>query len=82
MGTIRTAWGSSDPFLANGASVVGWPGLSVPVQDDVETLSVPVASHARIGALGVGPADQRVEVALHTSRMLPGPSPVWRLTRL
>jgi D-alanyl-D-alanine carboxypeptidase (penicillin-binding protein 5/6) len=82
VGTISTAWGSSDPSLASGASVVGWPGLSVPVQDDVKTLSVPVASHARIGALGVGPADQRVEVALHASRLLPGPSPVWRLTRL
>jgi D-alanyl-D-alanine carboxypeptidase (penicillin-binding protein 5/6) len=82
VGTISTAWGSSDPSLASGVSVVGWPGLSVPVQDDVKTLSAPVASHARIGALGVGPADQRVEVALHASRLLPGPSPVWRLTRL
>src|SRR5580658_6246610 len=48
---ISAAWGCSDSSLASGVSVVGWPGLSVPVQDDVKTLSAPVASHARIGAI-------------------------------
>lgn len=82
VGTVRTAWGSSDPSIANGASVVGWPGLSVPIRIDMRTLSVPIGADTRIGTLRVGLAGQKVEVALKTSRMLPGPSPVWRLTRL
>lgn len=82
VGTIRTAWGSSDPSIANGATVVGWPGLSIPIRIDARTLSVPVPSDTRIGTLRVGLGTQRVEVTLKTSRLLPAPSPIWRLTHL
>ncbi len=83
MGRIVASWGASVPVTASKSSgPVGWPGLRVPVQVQVEALPTTIAKGARIGVLRVAPGGQNIEVVLRASRRLPGPSAIWRLTRL
>ncbi len=83
VGRIVTSWGMSVPVSASTSSaLVGWPGLRVPVQVHAEALPATISSDTRIGVLRVAPAGQNIEVDLRSSRRLPGPSAIWRLTRL
>ena len=83
VGRLVAAWGPSIPVTASTSSgLVGWPGLRVPVQMHVGALPATIASGARIGVLSVAPSGQNVDVVLRASRRLPGPSAIWRLTRL
>ncbi len=83
VGRIVASWGTSVPVTTSKSSgLVGWPGLRVPVQVHVGALPSTIASSAPIGVLRVAPGGQNIEVVLRASRRLPGPSAIWRLTRL
>jgi D-alanyl-D-alanine carboxypeptidase (penicillin-binding protein 5/6) len=82
VGRITTPWGQSVPVTADTASVVGWPGLTVPVRIHVEALSLAVPAGADIGTLHADLGGQVVALGLRASRPLHGPSAFWRLTRL
>jgi len=83
VGRIVAPWGTSVPVTASKSSgLVSWPGLRVHVQVQVGALPSTIANGARIGVLRVAPGGQNIEVVLRASRRLPGPSVVWRLTRL
>lgn len=83
VGRIVDPWGSSAPVTAPATPMItGWPGMTVPIQVRLGPLPSPVASGARIGVLTVGHPGQETEVTLRASHALPGPSVIWRLTRL
>jgi serine-type D-Ala-D-Ala carboxypeptidase (penicillin-binding protein 5/6) len=83
VGRIVALWGSSVPVVAlTSTRIVGWPGLSVPVQVHGEALPTAISRGARIGELRVNPGGQNINVILRVPRRLPGPSAIWRLTRL
>ncbi len=82
VGRVTTPWGPSVPVTADAASVVGWPGLTVPVHLHVRTLPPAIPAGAQIGALGADPGGQLTIVALRVSQPVHGPSAFWRLTRL
>jgi len=83
VGRIVASWGTSVPVTASKSTgLVGWPGLRVPVRVQVGALPSTIASGAPIGVLRVAPGGQNIEVLLRASRRLPGPSAIWRLTRL
>jgi len=83
LGRIVDAWGASVPVTApKSTSIVGWPGLTVPVHLRVEALPTAIPNGTRIGVLDVDFSGQEIVVPLRTERPLPGPSTVWRLTRL
>jgi D-alanyl-D-alanine carboxypeptidase (penicillin-binding protein 5/6) len=80
VGRIVAAWGASVPVRAGPTSVVGWPGLSVPVRVDVGVSST-VLRGTRIGVLRARLSGQSVDAVLRASSPLDGPSAIWRLTR-
>jgi D-alanyl-D-alanine carboxypeptidase (penicillin-binding protein 5/6) len=83
VGRIVAPWGTSVPVTASrSSSIVGWPGLVVPVQVHVGALLSAISGGARIGVLRVDLSGQHVDVVLRASRPLAGPSAIWRLTRL
>jgi serine-type D-Ala-D-Ala carboxypeptidase (penicillin-binding protein 5/6) len=78
VGTVTTAWGASSPVAPAGPlAVVGWPGLTVPVQ---VTPSAPGASVTRGQVVGTVRA-AGVRVDLTANATTPPPSFWWRLTR-
>ncbi len=83
LGQIVTSWGVSVPVTASkSTSIVGWPGLTVPVHMHLGAIPPAMPSGTRIGMLEVDVGGQNIDVDLRTSRRLPGPSVMWRLTRL
>jgi D-alanyl-D-alanine carboxypeptidase (penicillin-binding protein 5/6) len=83
VGRIVSRWGVSVPVVASTSpSIIGWPGLAVPIHVRLGALPSPVSSGARIGVLKIDLDGQITDVVLRTSRRLPGPSAIWRLTRL
>jgi D-alanyl-D-alanine carboxypeptidase (penicillin-binding protein 5/6) len=79
VGRIVAPWAPSVPVTApKSPRIVGWPGLTVRFQVHVEALPSAISSGASIGVLRV----QNIDVVLRTARRLPGPSAIWRLTRL
>jgi D-alanyl-D-alanine carboxypeptidase (penicillin-binding protein 5/6) len=79
VGRIVAPWAPSVPVTASKSpTIVGWPGLAVPARVQVGALPSAISSGARIGVLRV----QNIDVVLRTSRRLPRPSVIWRLTRL
>jgi D-alanyl-D-alanine carboxypeptidase (penicillin-binding protein 5/6) len=83
VGRIVDQWGTSVPVTApTSPTIVGWPGLVVPVQVHMGALSSAISGGARIGVLRVHLGGQSIDVVLQASRRLPGPSAIWRLTRL
>lgn len=80
---LVTAWGASASLAASTvATVIGWPGLAVPVTIHLVPLAMPVAAGTRAGVLE---ADQNGHVdvtVLRTTGLLSGPGAFWRLTRL
>jgi serine-type D-Ala-D-Ala carboxypeptidase (penicillin-binding protein 5/6) len=82
-GRIVTAWGASVEVTAPlNATVVGWPGLMVPVQVQVSPLASSIPSGRRIGTISFVLGAQRRTVPMRTVGNLPGPSAAWRLSRL
>jgi len=83
LGRIVAPWGPSIPVIApKSPSFVGWPGLMVRIQVHVGALPSAISSAVRIGVLKVDLGDQNIDVVLRAPRRLPGPSAIWRLTRL
>ena len=83
VGRIVAPWGQSVPVTTpRASSVVGWPGLIVPVQLHLEPLKTSIPDGTRIGVLAVNLAGQNIDEALLSARRLPGPSVIWRLTHL
>lgn len=83
LGQLVDAWGSSAPVTASESqTILGWPGLIVPIHVRLATLHFPVASGARIGVLDIEQGGQATPVVLRSTRPLAGPSAFWRLTRL
>ncbi|MGD0394314.1 MAG: D-alanyl-D-alanine carboxypeptidase [Acidimicrobiales bacterium] len=82
VGRITAPWGPSVAVTAGTASVVGWPGLTVPARVHVETLPSAIPAGAEIGVLHADLGGQVIDLVLRVSRPLHGPSAFWRLTRL
>jgi len=83
VGTIVDAWGGSVPVTApTSTSIVSWPGLTVPVHVRVEALPAAIPDGTGVGGLDIDLDGHKIDVGLSTARRLPGPSTVWRLTRL
>jgi D-alanyl-D-alanine carboxypeptidase (penicillin-binding protein 5/6) len=83
LGRIVAPWGPSVPVTApKSPSFVGWAGLTVRLQVHVGALPSTISSAARIGVLKIDLGDQNIDVVLRAPRSLPGPSAIWRLTRL
>jgi D-alanyl-D-alanine carboxypeptidase (penicillin-binding protein 5/6) len=82
IGHMVAAWGPSVPVTAAPSTVVAWPGLVAQVRERTTPVSSAIASGSTVGVLTVQFGDQRVAVPLQTTEGLPGPSTVWRLTRL
>jgi serine-type D-Ala-D-Ala carboxypeptidase (penicillin-binding protein 5/6) len=82
VGRLGTPWGPSSPVLAaRPVSVVGIPGLSVPVRVARPPLPRAVAEGTTVGVLRVDTATGTTKVDLVTARAVPGPSVLWHLTR-
>ena len=79
---LSGAWDASAPVMAaNSLSVIGWPGLRVPLVTLAAPLSVPVAPGAVVGTLRVR-QDSHLGIAfLKSTGRLTAPSTWWRLTR-
>jgi len=62
-------------------TVIGWPGLSVPVTARLNMFSVPLVAGAEIGVLQVRQGSHVTTGTLKSAAPLSGPSASWRLTR-
>ncbi len=82
VGRIVAPWGPSVPVTAELTSIVGWPGLTVPVHIQVGALPSAIPAGAQIGVLRTDLGGRVTNLALRTSQSLHGPSAFWRLTRL
>ncbi len=82
VGELSTPWGASTRVtVSRTVTVPAWPGLSIPVTARLARLTVPVAAGTRVGALQIHEGPRIIEVALHNTTPLHGPSGLWRLTR-
>ena len=82
VGRIVAPWGPSVSVTAESSSIVGWPGLTVPLRIHVEALPPDIPVGAEIGVLRADLGGQDTDLALRTSQPFHGPSALWRLTRL
>jgi serine-type D-Ala-D-Ala carboxypeptidase (penicillin-binding protein 5/6) len=81
VGYVKSSWGQSVPVVASTTpTVVGWPGLSVPVVVKVPTLPGAISKGQRLGTLDVDVAGRHVEAVVQAAAGLSGPSILWRLT--
>ena len=82
VGELSAPWGASAPVMvAEPVTVIGWPGLSVPVTARLNTFSVPLVAGAEIGVLQVRQGSHVTTGTLNSGAALSGPSASWRLTR-
>ncbi len=82
VGQLTTPWGASTPVTAAApVTVLGWPGLSVPVSVHLDALGAPLNAGTAVGVLRVRQDGHVTHVVLRTSSPLRGPSAWWRLTR-
>lgn len=83
VGQVRAPWGASAPVTSSlTVSVVGIPGGLVPVTFRLGKLSSQIAAQTRLGVLRFGSTGHSQEATLQLAGDLPGPSVLWRLTRL
>lgn len=83
MGRVVTSWGASAPVQAStDGNVVGTAGTVVPLHTTPRGLSPTVPAGAAVGVLHGTLGAAQLRVVLRTTRALPGPSVIWRLTRL
>jgi serine-type D-Ala-D-Ala carboxypeptidase (penicillin-binding protein 5/6) len=79
---VKAPWADQVAVRAVGsASVLGWPGL--PIHTTIATVShpaVPLEAGQGVGTAFAAAGEQRARIRLVTSRTLPKPSLVWRLT--
>jgi D-alanyl-D-alanine carboxypeptidase (penicillin-binding protein 5/6) len=83
VGRVVAPWGASvDVRAPQSPVIVGWPGLAMPAKVLVPKVPSVVAKGARLGVLKVDLDGRDIQIVLRASRPLPGPSVIWRLTRL
>ena len=82
IGKVTAPWGASVAVRAPHAqTIVGWPGLRVPVQLARAALPRAVGTSTPIGSLRVNLDGKIIDVPLRASGHLAAPSPLWRMTR-
>jgi serine-type D-Ala-D-Ala carboxypeptidase (penicillin-binding protein 5/6) len=82
VGKLSAAWGASAPVMVTEpVTVVGWPGVRVPVTARLDKLTVPVPAGARVGVLQVRQGSHVSSETLQTTAPLSGPSWSWRILR-
>ena len=82
VGQVVGAWGSSSPVGAPTAvTVLGWPGLVVPVVLHTDVPKAPIPADTTVGSITIVAGTHRSVVPLRTARPLSSPSALWRLTR-
>jgi len=82
VGSLSAPWGASTPVSVSApVTVVGWPGLRLPMTVRVTTFSVPVASGSTVGVLRVREGSHASLAVLRSTARLSGPTAFWRLTR-
>jgi serine-type D-Ala-D-Ala carboxypeptidase (penicillin-binding protein 5/6) len=82
VGRLFAPWGASTRVTVSQAvTVPAWPGLSISVTARRATLTAPVAAGTRVGSLQIHDGPRVIEVPLHNTAPLQGPSWLWRLTR-
>jgi D-alanyl-D-alanine carboxypeptidase (penicillin-binding protein 5/6) len=80
IGTLTTAWGEEATVSAASAlKVVGWPGLSVPVEVTTSAPGASVRSGETVGAAEARPGSSSVRVDLRADHAITGPSFWWRM---
>jgi D-alanyl-D-alanine carboxypeptidase (penicillin-binding protein 5/6) len=83
VGQLVTPWGAFTSVTASSSlSVVGWPGLTVPLETHVDELQVPIQKGVPAGTLTVRDERHSPRVTMRTSHALAGPSAFWRLTHI
>ncbi len=82
VGQVVGPWGSSSPVSASTAvTVLGWPGLVVPVVLHTEVPKAPIPADTTVGSITIVAGTHRSVMPLRTARPLSSPSAFWRLTR-
>jgi serine-type D-Ala-D-Ala carboxypeptidase (penicillin-binding protein 5/6) len=82
VGQLSSPWGASAPVMvAEPVTVVGWPGLRVPVTARLDQLTVPLAAGSRVGVLRIRQGSHVSAAPLKSTAALSGPSATWRLFR-
>jgi serine-type D-Ala-D-Ala carboxypeptidase (penicillin-binding protein 5/6) len=82
VGNLTAPWGASAMVTAAATvSVVGWPGLTIPLASRLYAVKAPVAADSVVGVLRAGSGGTRVSIWLRTQGTLSGPTTWWRLTR-
>lgn len=80
---ISAPGGQNVPVVASsGASMIGWPGLTIHYQMKFSKLGKSVPAGSQVGSLIVSIGSQSQTVPLVTSRAVKSPSLAWRLERL
>lgn len=83
VGQLSAPWGASAPVaVSRTVTVTAWPGRAMAVTARLIPLTPPVRAGARVGWLQVHEGPHVLEVALHTTARLRGPSRLWRVTRM
>jgi D-alanyl-D-alanine carboxypeptidase (penicillin-binding protein 5/6) len=82
VGQVVAPWGASSPVTASTAvSVLGWPGIAVPVTLSTDVPKAPIPTGTTVGTITVVEGTQRTPVLLRTTKPLTQPSGFWKLTR-
>jgi D-alanyl-D-alanine carboxypeptidase (penicillin-binding protein 5/6) len=82
VGQVVAPWGTSTPVTAATAvTILGWPGITVPVTVQTDVPKAPIATGTAIGTITVVEGAHRTPILLHTTRVLSQPSAWWKLTR-
>jgi serine-type D-Ala-D-Ala carboxypeptidase (penicillin-binding protein 5/6) len=83
VGTAKPAWGSAvDLVAAENVQVLLWPGMTVESALTFEPVQPPLASEEAVGTLTLRLGEQVRSVPVRPATSLPGPSLLWRLTRI
>jgi hypothetical protein len=81
-GQVRARWGAVAPVTVDQpVTVVGWPGLVVPVATQPDPLDGALPSGATVGTVRAGIGATSTLAHLRTVSPLSGPGVWWRLTR-
>ena len=82
VGELSAPWGASAPVIVSEpVTVVGWPGLSIPLTARLSGLTEPLAAGSKVGLLQVRQGSHVTTAVLQSTASLAGPSTYWRLTR-
>ena len=82
VGQVVAPWGASSPVSASTpVTVLGWPGLVVPVALRTDVPKAPIPADTTVGSITLVGGTHPTVVPLRTARPLSSPSAFWKLTR-